>query len=104
MTSPTDEWGPPNRSAPTPGSSYDPKKAGEFPKQTPPHVRGSQPVVQRWTPYDSPYAQDGTLAEGGMQAPGVRTEAHLGGVIRDSYGGTPPGKGRWPIDGDPTDA
>lgn len=102
-----EEWGPPNAKAPTPGSSYGPKKPGEFPKQTPPHIRSSQPVCQSWVPYDSPFASDGTLAEGGMQAPGVRTRTTMqGGRIMDSYGplGGQPGAGRRPIDGDPTDA
>lgn len=80
-----DEWGWPNASAPTPGSSRSPKKGGEEPKQTPPHVRTSVPTVKAWVPYDSPYASDGTLAEGGMQAPGIRDHSRHGGTIADSY-------------------
>lgn len=97
-----DEWGPPNATKPTPGTSYDPTKDGEFPKQTPPHIRSSMPVVQTWVPYDSPYANDGTLAEGGMQAPGIRDKSGHGGVIADSYGAIRgmPAAGKVPLDGD----
>jgi hypothetical protein len=101
-----DEWGPPNATAPTPGSSRDPKKPREFPKQTPPHVRTSQPTVKRWVPFDSPYAKDGTLAEGGMQAPDVRFDKLGQGSIADSYGAIRgmPGAGKVPRDGDSSDS